>query len=490
MIWVCKLRIEESHDSLKDQVIHSLKWVVVGKVISQTVRWIITFWVIRLLMPEDYGIVSLADVFFGFLTMVIGPIVAPAIIQYQNISKVEYRQLFGFAIIVYSAAFIIQMSSADWVGEFFNSDNVARILKVNAWCFPVLLLSVIPTAMLNKEMRFKYTSLVLMFANSVAAIATLIMALRGFGFWSLIYGEIISICISSLLHFLGKPILLLPDFRINRILPYLRFGAYGIVSAILSYIFLTMDVAIGGRMMTTAEVGVFAVALQFGLMPQKKLLPLIKQVAFPAFAKIQEQKKRIAYYTIKAQQMTFLITIPIFWGLASVIELVIPLVIGQTWTNAIIPTKILLLVMPLRFSSELFGPALFSQKKLQHILVNLLLMICVMLISILIGVNYGAVGLAYSWLFGFPVVFCLLVYRNCKTLNIQQRNFLAVLPIPTVAGLLMLGGVHFLKLYSFGPIIFDLFVQILVGAVIYLSFIWVFDKNSATETILLLKSGR
>ena len=475
------------NDSLKHQVIHSLKWVALGKISSQMVRWVITFWVIRLLLPEDYGIVSLADLFFGFMTLVLGPLIGPAIVQHKNISKQELKQLFGVVILVYLAAFFIQILAADSVGEFYQSENVARILKINAWCFIMLLFAVIPTSLLAKEMQFKYVSIVAAFSNIVAALSTLIMAYFGFGFWSIIYGEIISIVLRSFLTIIKRPVFIVPDFRINKIIPFLRFGGLATLNSILFYIFLTMDVAIAGRVMTTTELGIYAIGLQIGLMPQKKILPLIKQVAFPAFAKIQEYPEKITNYTVKAQKLTFYLTVPIFWGLASVIDLIIPIILGEQWMAAIEPTRILLLVMPLKFSQELFGPALSSQKKLKHIIFNTLTLIAVMLVSILIGVNFGAVGLAYAWLFGFPIAFLIILLRNCKELNIRVSMFLKFLAIPVFSGLLMLGGVFFSKIYFSNIELVNLLFQIFLGASIYTLFVVLFDKPSVQEMLRMFK---
>ena len=46
--------------SLRNQVLAGLKWTVLGRLASQMVTWAITIYVIRLLSPEDYGLMALA----------------------------------------------------------------------------------------------------------------------------------------------------------------------------------------------------------------------------------------------------------------------------------------------------------------------------------------------------------------------------------------------------------------------------------------------
>jgi O-antigen/teichoic acid export membrane protein len=242
-----------------------------------------------------------------------------------------------------------------------------------------------------------------------------------------------------------------------------------------------MDVAIAGRYMSAVEIGLFAIGLQFALMPQKKLLPLLKQVAFPAFSKIQDQPERINSYIIKAQKFSLLITVPIFWGLASIVDLIIPIVLGEKWVEAVIPTMIILLVMPLRFCEELFTPALKSQRKVKHMMINLWIMIVIMLISIFLGIEYGATGLALAWALGFPIAFLIVVYRNTQLFNIKFSAVAKLFITPCFSGLLMLMVVFGSKQFLIDISLINLIIQMLIGGSIFLFLLFTLDKKSLNE---------
>jgi len=475
-------------DSLKHQVLHSLKWVALGKITTQIFRWLITFWVIRLLLPEDYGVVAMADVFFSFLTLFIGALFTPALIQTKELTKKTLKQLFGMIIIVHASLFGLQLYLADIIGAYYQSDIVASILKVNAWCFLILALEIIPAALLARAMEFKKVSIISAIANIVAAFTTLGMAYFGYGFWALIIGEIVSISLRTIMILFVHPITFLPSFKIGEISHLLKFGGLLTGHAILAYIFLHMDVAIAGRYMSAVEIGLFAVGLQFALMPQKKLLPLLRQVAFPAFSKIQDQPERINTYILKAQKLSLLLTVPVFWGLASVVDLIIPIILGEKWIDAVLPTMIILLVMPLRFCEELFDPALKSQRKVKHMLINIGVMSIIMLVSILLGIEYGAVGLACAWAGGFPIAFVIVVIRNSRLFNIQPWHIAKLFIAPCLAGIAMLFSVYLLKQYLIDISVVSLISQIGVGGITYLFVLYMLDKNLVSEIRQL--SGR
>ncbi|MEY8213665.1 MAG: lipopolysaccharide biosynthesis protein [Colwellia sp.] len=475
--------------NLKQQVLHSLKWVVLGKVASQIIRWAMTFWVIRLLLPEDYGVVAMADIFAGFLALFIGGLFAPAIIQTKELSQTMLKQMFGIIIIVYSAMFLVQYNLAGIVGEFYKSEHVTSILKVSAWLFIIKAIAIIPTAQLTRNMEFKRVSIISSIANITAAVTTLIMAYLSYGFWAIIIGEIVAVGLRTVMTLAIKPITFLPEFKFSEVKEHLKFGSLLICHSILFYVFLHMDVAIAGRVMTAAEIGVFAIALQFALMPQKKILPLLKDVAFPAFSKIQDQPQRINSYILKAQELSLLITIPIFWGLACVVDQVIPIILGDKWLEAIYPTMIILLVMPLRFSEELFNPALKSQRKVKHMLINVIILLVVMLISIIIGLPYGVVGLAGAWACGFPVVYILIARRNAKLLNIDYKNIAKLFIAPGGAGVAMLLCVFATKHLLTDISIVNLLAQIVIGGVVFIVSLYLVDKKSIGDLMALFRKG-
>jgi len=477
-----------SSHKLTQQVVHSLKWTVLGKVFTQAIRWVVTFWVIRLLSPDDYGLVAMADVFYSFILLFMGGLFTPYLIQSKEVSTELLKKTFGMIIIVHTLAFILQYSLADTVADYYNSEKVAEILKINAWCFLIIALEVIPAALLSREMKFKQVSIIAAISNIIAALSTLSLAFLGYGFWALVIGELIAVSIRTLLVLFIQPIKFLPSFGIKELAPFIKFGSLVTAHSILFYIFLHLDVAIAGRILSAEEIGLFAVAIQFALMPQKKILPLLKQVAFPAFAKIQDNQALINSYILKAQRLSLVVAIPIFWGLAAMIDTIIPVLLGEKWLGAVLPTMIVLFVMPLRFSEELYNPAFKSQKKIKHLIGNVLILTFSLSVTLLFTISYGAIGIAAAWAIAFPIGFGFVIYRNAKQMNIEVRSLLSVFVKPVTAGILMLVAVFGAKqLLNNTSSLLELIVPITTGIITYAVAILSVDKSIINDIRKLIK---
>lgn len=191
---------------LKTQVLHSLKWTAIGKVVTQLFRWVVTFWVIRLLAPEDYGMVAMADVFYSFILLFIGSLFTPILIQTKDLTSATLRQVFGMVLLVHFTAFALQITFAEAIGSYYQSENVSKILKINAWCFLILALEVIPAALLARNMKFKQVSIITAIANITAALSTLTLAYLGYGYWALVLGELVAVSIRTMMTFAVQPI--------------------------------------------------------------------------------------------------------------------------------------------------------------------------------------------------------------------------------------------------------------------------------------------
>lgn len=467
--------------ALKSKVLHSLKWVALGRATTQTLRWILTFWVIRILTPEDYGIVALADILFSLLMTIASTIAVSPLIQAKQLEAKSVSSYFGITLCIYGALFVSQYLLADSIAVLYDSPAVAEVLKVNAWCFLLLALETVPSALLRRQMAFKKLAVIAAISNMIAAVSTLIMAIYGFGFWALVYGEIIAIALRVAMLLANHPAPCLPRFSIRDSLPLIKFGGLMSVLTLLWYAFIHMDVAIGGVLLTTAEIGIFTVALNFALMPQKKILPLIKEISFPAFSQLQDEPAKISHFIVKAQRLGLLFTLPIFWGLAAVTDYLLPLILGQKWNAAIIPTTLVLMLMPLRFSEELFQPAAKALGKVSYLIINTLIMIVIMAVALFSTAQLGATGLAMAWLFGFPLAYGIVLVRYSKLFNFALGKFIASISKIVLSAAIMVASVLAAKHYLAKASLPNLLLLVLLGAASYLIALFVIERKTLKE---------
>ena len=81
-------------------MLSGLKWSVLAKLIVQLISWAATFFVIRLLSPEDYGLVEISSVAFSMVNLLTVNGFVSALVKTQDKSPQRANQVFTISLII------------------------------------------------------------------------------------------------------------------------------------------------------------------------------------------------------------------------------------------------------------------------------------------------------------------------------------------------------------------------------------------------------
>lgn len=463
-----------------------MKWVAFGKAITQTVRWLTTFLVIRLLAPSDYGIMAIADFFLSFLWLFGVTGAGTAVIQASNPTRRSLGGLFTVILGMNVLFVLLLLASAGFIGDYYQKPDVSSVIAVAAFCFLIVAFEIIPGALIAKEMDFKKLSFIDIASQLSGALSTLYMAYIGLGFWALVYGEIVMLSVRMVLVNVYSPMHVRPNLEIRKAKKLILFGGTVSLDSVIFHVYTHMDVAIAGLIFTSAAIGEYHVAMLLAVIPLSKIMPSVKQVALPAYTRVNKDISVVAEYCLKSQRIAMFLMFPIFFGLSSVADILIPVVFGDRWDGAIIPLTLLCLIMPLRASEELFSPALKAMGKAGLLLANTTIIFMVMLVAILAGVRFGIEGLAMAWVCGYPIAFFLVSKRILTALEISSKDFASVFIKPLLIGSTMYGCVEAVKIMMAGEApLAILIVSIVAGALTYTTLSWIFNRSIIYELVKL-----
>src|SRR6188508_2666140 len=118
--------------SLRKKVISGLYWAGGVRLLSQILTWIITLVVIRLLTPEDYGLLAMATVFVSMLALMGEAGLGAALVQAPELNDQKLRGTFAAVILVDVALFAAQYAAAPLIAWFFDEQRLVAIIRVLA----------------------------------------------------------------------------------------------------------------------------------------------------------------------------------------------------------------------------------------------------------------------------------------------------------------------------------------------------------------------
>ena len=403
---------------LKHEVLRGLKWTAGAKFGSQIITWGITIFVMRLLAPADYGLLAMASVLLALLNMFAEVGLGPALVQQAEVDERKFRQAFGIILLVNLALFALLNLVAPLVAAFYAEDRLVPVIRVLAIQFLLIPLSVIPDVLLQRRLEFKRRSLIDLGTAIISSVATLALALKGFGVWSLVFGNLSGLVFRLVALNLAAPFRALPSFSWTGMRQLLAFGGNVTASRFLWFFFTQADTVIVGRVLGGNVLGMYSVAMHLATLPVQRISAILNQVAFPAFSRFQHEKDVISAQLLKAFGLIGFVAFPVLWGMSSVAPDLVVVVLGPNWTEAILPLQILTLIMPFRTLVG-FLPSITDAVGRPEIgLHNVILGCLTMPLAFWVGSRWGIAGVAYAWLTVYPFVLVINLHRMLAVVGV------------------------------------------------------------------------
>lgn len=477
-----------SDSTIRGKVLQAIYWSLAAKIAIQLFSWAVTFLVIRLLDPSDYGLAAMSEVVFAFLFMVTAEGMFSAIVQSREIDERKLRQMFGVLLVINTALFIVQYLTAPLLARYYHEPRIAPLLQLLATAFLFIPFSAIPASFLDRALDVRRRSLIEMGTQLVSGVLVLTLALAGLGVWALIWGSVARFALRAALLNMLAPWFRWPIFSLRGVESLVWFGSYMTLNHIVWFVYSRIDVFLGGRVLSARELGFYTVAAHLASLPMAKIVQMLNEIAFPAYARIQDHPEQVQRYLLKSLRLVTLVTLPMFLGLATIADEFIESVLGSAWLPAVTLLQVFCLVMPFQTITALLEAPLSALGHARTRLGNNLIALAVMPVAFLIGLQWGVLGLSLAWVVAYPLVWYAMLCRTLRVLGVRQAAFFQCVLTPLGASAAMLGAIVAISPLLDGlPIYARLLAHVVVGVAVYGLLVVVFFRERLREAIALVR---
>ncbi|PKN65011.1 MAG: hypothetical protein CVU57_12875 [Deltaproteobacteria bacterium HGW-Deltaproteobacteria-15] len=476
--------------SIRQKVLSGLAWNAGAKFCAQLFSWAITVFIMRSLDPADYGLMAMASVFVSYLVLLNELGLSAVLVQEKHVPEDKLRKIFGLLLVTNSLFFILSLAFAPVVAAFFKEHRVIPIFRVLSIQFLIICFAVLPQSTADRNMDFKKKSIVDLISAVAASVGTLMLALNGLAVWSLVIGSLALATFRTISLNIIWPCLPLPLFSCRGMKRTLSFGGHVIMNRTLWFMLNNSDVFIIGRILGRDPLGVYSLALHLASLPMQKVSSIVNQVAFPAFARIQTEPKRVTYSFLKSVRIMSILSFPLLWGISSLAPELILLILGEKWQLCIVPLRLISLVVPLRMTSNLFNPAVLGVGRPKVSFFNLLSALVIMSAGMPLGAFWGINGVSVVWVTLYPVVFLLNLSRTVPVLGARFTEVLSAMAKPALSAFIMyvviLSISKFIAAYS---LFFRISLLGTLGALVYtIMILWLYPQG-CREVLRLIRSS-
>jgi O-antigen/teichoic acid export membrane protein len=475
---------------LKQKVMSGLAWSVAGRFIAQAITWAITVVIIRILSPEDYGLLALATVFIGLLSLINEMGMGAGIVQRKDVDVPILKSLFSLIIFFSLVFYLFLYLLAPFIAGYFSEPRLVLLIKVLGLEFLINGFSVIPRSLLIREMKFRQIAIVEFASNVTGSVVTLVLALLGYGVWALVLGMLSIRVVATIGFTLSQPFIHMPSKSMQGMRAFFAIGGYVTFSRILWYLYSRADILIVGKVFGKEILGFYSVGLMLAQLPMDKIAGIVNQVAFSAYSSIQNDLELAGKYFLKSVRVISFLAFPVLWGISSISDMLVDVALGSQWAEASTPLKIIALIVPLRLISTFFSPLLVGLGRPDISLRNILTLSFVMPLSFFIGTYWGILGVCLAWVFAFPCAFLFNVMRLVKVLKIKISSVIFQIYAPALCSFLMYMIVKLSEwhIFKFEFHSYNLICMIIIGIISYSIFSLIFLKKHFYEIMGLLKN--
>ena len=437
---------------MKERIASAIKWSFFFKTGAQLGNWIITIWVMRLLEPEDYGRMALLIPVYGLLFLIKDFGLTPALVQKKELEAGLREKTFSIVLLGNLCLLALGLGISYLLAWFYGDPALVLLGQAISLVFLFTALEILPDAQLRREMRFKERSAVEASARLVSGAVALVLALSGMGVWALVAGYVLFLGLRAI----GKAAIC--PFRPGFVLSLaglrglLSFGGIMSLNQFCWHLYSELDKVLIGRFLTTASLGFYNVALSIVNIPLSKMSEVLNAVLMSSFADVQEDMSAIRYQFGKVLELAALVYFPVLFGISAIAPELITLLIGPKWQMAVPLMEILAILVALQALAALMAPVYLAigrpQLALQATVTNLL----IVMPAIVIGLNWGILGVCWAWLLSFPFAMMVNWHRGLKAWQMSLPQALACIARPFILSLAMWAGIKLLRMTAAAPI--------------------------------------
>lgn len=412
-----------------------------------------------------------------------------AFIQRQQISHEERSSLYWLSVAVGAVLMLLTMAASPLAAYLLKAPELPALIALVATNFLVVALGQQLRMDAEKALNFRPVAIIEMIAAGSGFAVALLTAWLGWGVYALVVAAMLSAWITMLLSWavLAQGWRPLWRLRWTEVRWYVRFGGGMVVSNIINQINSTVDILLGGRLLGTAQLGIYSVPRNLILQIQFMVNPIFTRVGFPVIATIQHDRARVRQVYSKIMNLTATVNAPIYVALAVFAPEVAQLLFGARFQDAAPLMRVLALWGLLRSFGNPVGSLLFGLGRVRLATLWNLGLLFIVPPALWWGSHYGAVGMAWAMAAVMAVLFVpgwFFLVRPACGMRLWEYAQQVLLPSLCAA---TAGGVAWLAVNGIDTAWLRLGLGLVLGVVLYAALTWALNRDCRQMMLAILK---
>jgi len=451
--------------NLKHKIVGGVAWNAVGLIIDNSLQMLVKLILARLLVPEVFGIIGFATVFIGMIQVFSDLGMTAALIQRKDkhLTPIDYDTAYwaGIAWSIFLIA-VLSFIIGPIAASFYNENLLITIIPVLSISLLLRNSRAVHIVNITREMDFKKLVLPRNISRILASIGAIILAILGFGVWSIVFQSVTTDVFIAIIYSYVSPWKPQRRFSKKSFKNIFGFGVYTTGTNIFNYLTGNIDYLLIGKLLGAHSLGVYTLGFNLTYVVRGQIMNVINSVFYPVYSKTQDDLETTKKYYFKVIKYNCIVIYPLMIGLILLAKPLVIFGLGAKWAESIIPMQYMAaagLVHLLTSSNTVLLRGLGKPKL--ELIFSVIKTLGVNIPFIVLGVIFnGIIGAAQGLFLAKIVIFFINNYTLRKVAGIKFSEILGNAGSLFILTVLTSLTVFFVSGYIFLALIFLIYFAI------------------------------
>lgn len=434
---------------------------------AQGVNFIVTVILARILLPEEFGVISLVTVFITILDVFVTYGFGNSLIANKHSDNLDFSTAFYFggvfSIVIYGLVFIF----APYIANYFDNEVLILLIRIMSIRIPIAAINSVQQAYVSKHMMFQKFFISTSIGSICSGVLSIVLAYHGFGVWALVVQYLSSAVFDTvcLWFIVGWR----PDFvfSFKRLKAIYDYGWKILLVGLIDTSYNQIRNLIVAKKYSPSDLAYYTRGFQFPSLFISVVEPTINGVIFPALSSCNDNILEMKAVTRRVTQISCYVLFPLVIGLLATAEPLVVSLLTDKWLACVPFLQIACLAFLFR-PVQVINSCLIKASGRSGLLLKLdVIKKFIGLILLIASIPFGIEAIAWSLVWTNIIATIINIYPNLKIINYgykeQFMDILDSLVISVVMGITIYALIK-IKIND----ITILILQLIVGLILYI----------------------
>jgi len=329
--------------SLSKKAVVGTMWTSGSSVISALIQILRLSILTRFLDKSDFGLVAIVVLVLGFTHIFTDLGISVSLFSRKDISKKEYSSLYWVSLLLSIFLYIIIFLLSPFIADFYHLTALNKLIPIMGFDLIITTAGRQFRIFKQKDLQFKSLAIIDIISLLISLVIALWLAIYGLEVYSLILSTLAASTVATILLIItglkNHPMILYINIKEGR--SFYKVGLYQTGSQILDYFSSQLDILIIGKIMSTADLGVYNLIKQLVLKVYGLLNPIIVTVSIPLLASFQTSIANLKAKYMQMLQVISFINFGIYGLMALLAKEILIIFYGPAYQDSFLILQIL-----------------------------------------------------------------------------------------------------------------------------------------------------